>query len=175
MMNSTYFHWSPQRIKHVYCNSQTLTNKPRGLYFSRDNRWIEYCIRTDWKPRYRFCYRIENQHELNILDITTKTAEQFEISYPIDDSGFSAQWQTISAQFDGLFISQEVIDCDNDYWNADKTPTTRKWRVPFWADFDVESLVIWSSNARISMVKEQDPWDLYTNSNRGEFYLLTKK
>ena len=167
----SWYHWSPNKIDKIHKCNQTSDFKPEGLYFAKGMQWIEQCEKMGMYPNnYQYCYKLnlnwtkmEKNGKGSAGTRTRNLSVRSEVRYPLryeswiphvllltlnNTSDFLRQykngqlfdridWKSVATQYNGVHITQELIDSDL-----------------LFSAYDVETLVLWSENIRITLVKE---------------------
>jgi hypothetical protein len=175
LMQFTHFrHWSPEEIKEVKdCReSQSPWDiKPRGLYFSPNNDWIDWCEGAGVYPNnYRHQYRVNKVDEDSILQLNPQNVKQFYEQYESQDIQTMALEEDTWEPHENVkvflnetrFGKHKIESIPRMDWNKVKSQykglyvprslirttcmsTDRYYCV--WTAFDVETLVIWDKTA----------------------------
>lgn len=143
----SFQHYSPNEILSVYEPTQIIHFKPRGIYFARDNAWWDWTMESGCSPNiYTHKYAIDllKTPPLNILSITTENFkhiyEQYEVNAPKCLTG-SLDWGSISKSYDGVYISDSLVQSLN-------------IQLLLWTTYNVETLVVWTDKLTLRMTGE---------------------
>ena len=145
---SQFRHWSPKEIKQIDKFEQDFVHfKPKGLYFAIGNEWVRHCEDTGFAPNtYRFEYKLSPQFKpTKIFKLTKDNELDFLKRYGIDredEQLFTRiRWNKVSQEYNGIHITDELV-------HSKETNNGLLWRA-----FDVETLVLWSTDAILERVE----------------------
>lgn len=103
-----------QSREQIRCNE-----KPSGLWYSVDGGWEEWCASEmpGWLERNKVRYTLTLGEE-RILRLTTEDAiRSFDRQFnkPVYKSLYSPDWESVSAEWDGIEIAPYCWECRLDY------------------------------------------------------------
>ena len=101
-----YIHLSNQLINSIYDEKPNELNnsmlKPKGLWFSKNNEWKEYCENNDlWK--YLYEYKLEIDFDNFLIIDTTKKLDDFVKKY-YSPKTTCIKWNAVLKDYSGIYF-----------------------------------------------------------------------
>ncbi len=106
-MTTIYFtHLSKKPINSIHdekpCKSNNSALKPKGLWFSKNNEWEEFCIGAGWTNNYEYELEIDFDNFL-IIDTIEKLEQLIEKYY--NPKTTCIKWNLIVKKYNGIYFN----------------------------------------------------------------------